>query len=337
MAKKKWDVFICHASEDKASLVKPLADTLKAFGVRVWFDLFTLTAGDSLSKSIDKGLSDSKFGIVVISKSFFTKKWTEYELRGLTTLEIENGEKIIPLWYGISKQDVLKFSPALADKLAILTDNKTPLDIAIEIIEIVRPDIFERVLTKVAFKQKVREAPVVNIPVGELHVKGPVRHPTLPVELIRRIRLIRAALLLCYPHSMEYWVEGFKRDSHPSIEISEWERISAAFLEYVLTGAVKPEQYSKVMSILLRLSCGEDPNKITNPKNDLPEDAIIILTNLFYQPNPIFDFQETGEVFIQDTKSENDDLHVDIEKIPDDIPNELIDEILNKRSQEKKG
>jgi len=72
-----------HASEDKEALVQPLATALAAFGVRAWYDEFTLEAGDSLSRSIDRGLADSRFGVVVLSPSFILKPWPEYELRGL--------------------------------------------------------------------------------------------------------------------------------------------------------------------------------------------------------------------------------------------------------------
>jgi hypothetical protein len=60
-----WDLFISHASENKKDVVKPLADALKGFGVAVWYDEFELHLGDSLSRSIDKGLRDSKFGLLI--------------------------------------------------------------------------------------------------------------------------------------------------------------------------------------------------------------------------------------------------------------------------------
>lgn len=69
----KWDVFISHASEDKDSIVKPLAECLTKNGVKVWYDEFELKIGDSLSKSIDRGLTASNYGLVVLSESFFEK------------------------------------------------------------------------------------------------------------------------------------------------------------------------------------------------------------------------------------------------------------------------
>src|SRR5712691_812752 len=97
-----WDLFISHASEDKKTFVEPLASALRDFGVRVWYDDFTLNVGDSLSRSIDNGLSRSDFGLVVLSPAFFEKKWPEYELRGLTAKEIAGSKVLLPIWHNVS-------------------------------------------------------------------------------------------------------------------------------------------------------------------------------------------------------------------------------------------
>src|ERR1051325_3140270 len=76
-----YDAFICHASEDKDDLVRPLAEGLMKLGHKIWYDEFQLRVGDSLRRSIDKGLARSRFGIVVLSPSFFAKNWPQYELR----------------------------------------------------------------------------------------------------------------------------------------------------------------------------------------------------------------------------------------------------------------
>lgn len=48
-----WDVFICHAWEDKEEIARPLAEALQQAGLRVWYDEFTLELGDSLRRSIN--------------------------------------------------------------------------------------------------------------------------------------------------------------------------------------------------------------------------------------------------------------------------------------------
>ena len=93
---REWDVFICHASEDKDDFVRPLAGGLEQRGLRVWFDESTLRVGDSLRESIDHGLNRSRFGIVVLSPHFFSKQWPQNELNGLATREAGGLKVILP-------------------------------------------------------------------------------------------------------------------------------------------------------------------------------------------------------------------------------------------------
>ena len=137
-----YDVFISHASEDKDTFVRPLAVALDALGVTVWYDEFSLRPGDSISRSIDKGIAGSQCGLVVISRAFIEKPWPEYELRGLVTREIGGAATIVPIWHGVGKEEVASFSPPLADKLAIRTDESTAADVALQVVAAVCPDIY---------------------------------------------------------------------------------------------------------------------------------------------------------------------------------------------------
>lgn len=115
-----YDAFISHASEDKDALVRPLARKLIEEHVSVWYDEFTLNIGDSLRRSIDRGLSQSRYGIVVLSPSFFRKHWSQWELDGLVARQNAGQEGVIlPVWHEVGAQDVLQYSPPLADKLAV--------------------------------------------------------------------------------------------------------------------------------------------------------------------------------------------------------------------------
>ena len=115
----EWDVFISHASEDKDDFVRPLAEGLEQHGLRVWFDESTLKVGDSLRRSIDRGLGHSKFGIVVISKHFLNKEWPQRELDGLASRENDGVKVILPIWHNIDAAAVREASPMLADRVAI--------------------------------------------------------------------------------------------------------------------------------------------------------------------------------------------------------------------------
>lgn len=114
-----WDVFVCHASEDKEEFVRPLARELQTLGLRVWYDEFSLTVGDSLRRRIDDGLARSRAGVVILSPQFFAKEWPQRELDGLVARETLGQKVVLPVWHNLSKQDVLRYSPPLADKLGI--------------------------------------------------------------------------------------------------------------------------------------------------------------------------------------------------------------------------
>lgn len=57
---RQHDVFISHASEDKDTVVRALANALIDQGLDVWYDEFELRIGDSLRRKIDLGLANSK-------------------------------------------------------------------------------------------------------------------------------------------------------------------------------------------------------------------------------------------------------------------------------------
>ncbi len=133
----EYDIFISHASQDKKDFVEPLAEILSDMGFRVWYDDFVLKVGDSLSTSIDKGISQSKYGLVVLSPHFFEKVWTERELAGLTAREIAGRRKLIlPVWHNVGHEEVLKYSPMVADKVALDTEKMSLDEIAGSIAEV---------------------------------------------------------------------------------------------------------------------------------------------------------------------------------------------------------
>lgn len=143
-AVEKYDVFISHASEDKDSFVRELASTLQdKYNIKVWYDELSIKWGDSLRMAIDKGLSNSKFGIVIISKSFIKKGWTNYELDGLFQIEMTNGKTILPIWHDITKDEVQAFSATLAGRKALNTAMFTIDEIADELQIILRGNNYD--------------------------------------------------------------------------------------------------------------------------------------------------------------------------------------------------
>jgi hypothetical protein len=126
---QKKDVLISHASEDKP-YVEPLVAKLEEAGISVWYDRLVLEWGDDLRSKIDNGLANCRYGIVVLSKAFLgKKKWTEHELNGLFAREQAGQKLILPIWHGITRDDLLQYSPAFADRLAKISGTDSFEDI----------------------------------------------------------------------------------------------------------------------------------------------------------------------------------------------------------------
>lgn len=98
---KKYDVFISHASADKEEYVDELNRTVKKLGINVFYDTDILSWGDNWKQVILDGTADSEFAIIVISKNFFGREWTEKELNEFLGQQNESGQKIVlPLLHG---------------------------------------------------------------------------------------------------------------------------------------------------------------------------------------------------------------------------------------------
>jgi RNA-directed DNA polymerase len=135
------DAFISHASEDKDEIARPLAKALVNVGLTVWYDEYELSVGDSLRMKIEEGLSKARFGIVVLSKAFFSKRWPQQELNGLAAKQDVSGQKVIlPIWHGLDKQFIVTQSPMLADLLALDTSKHSLHQIIARLSGVIRPN-----------------------------------------------------------------------------------------------------------------------------------------------------------------------------------------------------
>lgn len=120
--------FISHDSRDKDSLVRELAVELKKLQCPVWYDEFSLKVGDSLRANIEEGLKESKKCIVVLSPNFLANEgWGKREFDSIYTREIvEKDNVILPIWHNVSVEDVYSYSPVLADKVGLNSDEGVP-------------------------------------------------------------------------------------------------------------------------------------------------------------------------------------------------------------------
>ncbi|MCR5803731.1 MAG: toll/interleukin-1 receptor domain-containing protein [Clostridia bacterium] len=130
--RKKYDVFISHASNDKLDYVSGLVNEIKKLGIEVFYDSDVLSWGDNWKEKILEGTSNSEFAVIVISNSFFGREWTEKELNEFLKRQNESGQKIVlPLLYNISISEMTSKYPHLSEIQAIESTKLTNQDITI--------------------------------------------------------------------------------------------------------------------------------------------------------------------------------------------------------------
>ncbi|HEX6085808.1 MAG TPA: tetratricopeptide repeat protein [Thermoanaerobaculia bacterium] len=115
----QFDVFISHASEDKPRFVEPLITALRDRGLRIWYDAHEIRLGDDFRRKMDEGLSQSRFGVVVLSPHFF-KYWPEAELSALFNQERTFDQtRILPIRCDQDRATLTRRSPLLAARADI--------------------------------------------------------------------------------------------------------------------------------------------------------------------------------------------------------------------------
>jgi hypothetical protein len=122
LAKDQPVAFISHDSNDKNDIARPIAEGLAKMGLSVWFDEFSLKPGDRLRESIEKGMKDCKKCILILTPNFLANSgWTAAEFNMIFTREIIEGTPlVVPVWAGVSKQDVYQYSPGLVNVLGAI-------------------------------------------------------------------------------------------------------------------------------------------------------------------------------------------------------------------------
>lgn len=231
---KEWDVFISHASEDKEEFVRPLAEALQRCGVRVWYDEFELKTGDSLLDSIDKGLKNLKFGIIVCSPCFFEKNWANYELKSLLIRQINDERVILPIWHNIDKDYIREKSLYLLDIKALSTEMPWN-DLLDKILETVRLDIINsHLMLKMGeeLHKKAKELPKEEIPISQLNDSA-IRHKSMPMHLVIATRLISEVFWDVINAEYNEMVADFAKDLDYNREFIIWSAMANAYIAFI--------------------------------------------------------------------------------------------------------
>ena len=109
------DIFLCHAWDDRKNAAKNLYDLLESKGVRVWFSEKDVLLGSNLLREIDKGLSKSRVGIVLVTPSFLERikkeGVAEKELSALLARDL-----LVPIVYNTTFEELREVSPLLGSR-----------------------------------------------------------------------------------------------------------------------------------------------------------------------------------------------------------------------------
>lgn len=278
-----YDLFISHASEDKDPIVRPLAILLEKLGLRVWYDETAIEIGDSLSASIDKGLRESRYGLLILSKSFLSKNWPEYEYRSLLTRQNNGEQLILPLWYNIDYADVKNYSLWLADRKALPVSTDNLNQVAIAVLRKTRPDIYRQLRMQKKFQETVRNAPRVKIPISQIDPQTTPQSKLTPQQTVRA-RQIHLGIGRHIREDFTDFVRGFELDNVPEYELQTWEIMNACYLEML---EKHPEADAQLATLyakyLVAISVGMVPPVTTDEEIDIANELVSLWRQNYYK------------------------------------------------------
>lgn len=128
----EYDVFISHANKDKEDFVEELYQSLNKLGINIFYDKESIKWGNNWKEYILNGTKKAEFAIIVISKNFFGREWTEKELSEFLKRQNREGQNIIlPITHNITPKQLRNKYPSIADIQAIDSKNFTCDQIAL--------------------------------------------------------------------------------------------------------------------------------------------------------------------------------------------------------------
>lgn len=130
------DVFLCHAWDDRQESAKELHDLLVAAGVKVWFSEKDLGLGVPMMRAIDKGLANSKIGLVLVTPALLERLPKEGVAdKELSALLARN--QLVPIVHKTTYDTLRNVSPMLASRSGLDTAEDSMAVVAKKIAELV--------------------------------------------------------------------------------------------------------------------------------------------------------------------------------------------------------
>ena len=135
----KRDLFLCHAWDDRTGAAKELHDALESLGVSVWFSEKDIELGTSLTRSIDKGLRNSRVGVILVTPSFYKR----VDAAGIAERELSallRSDRVIPIVHETTYEELAEMSLLLASRSGLSTEESSLKEVAEKLAEAVLVD-----------------------------------------------------------------------------------------------------------------------------------------------------------------------------------------------------
>ena len=194
--------------------------------------------------------------MVVLSKAFLSKRWTEYEYRSLMTREIDGERVILPLWYDVTKEDVKTFSLYLADIMALPISKDNFGRIVPAILKVVRPDLFQEMRMRGVLRKAVSEGTKRVVKISEIK-SATTKQSKLTKQQLIRSKAVYYGIGRHLKRTFDDYVDQYELDVVPERELQSWEIMNACYLEMLERHAdATPRDRDDYFKVLLALSIG---------------------------------------------------------------------------------
>lgn len=131
------DVFLCHAWADRKQAAEALHGLLTTAGVKVWFSEKDLALGTTMMRSIDKGLANSRIGLVLVTPALLERIRNEGVAEKELSVLLERN-LLIPVVHNTTYEALRDVSPLLASRSGLSTKDDTMEVVAEKIAELVQ-------------------------------------------------------------------------------------------------------------------------------------------------------------------------------------------------------
>jgi RNA-directed DNA polymerase len=125
-----FDVFLSHASEDKAEIARPIFEACQKAGLKAFLDQEHIGWGESFTNKINTALGAARTVLVIVSSNSVSKDWPLAEINTALAFEVERKKRVVALLVG--NPDLSKLPLIKAKKYLIWNGDPAPVVLALK-------------------------------------------------------------------------------------------------------------------------------------------------------------------------------------------------------------